>query len=152
MNAPSGHYRQPVLEALCAFVRDNAMTLVDKDKTKSDEKVVPQPPPTDIQAALTVIGRRAKGSGVVDLSGANLIGADLSDADLNDAILRHADLSDAILAGADLRDAILRGADLSDAFLAGADLRGAHLIDAELTNTDLRDAILRGARTWPPGT
>jgi hypothetical protein len=43
----SEQYHQPVLEALCAFVRDNT-------RNKKGEG----PPTTEIQAALTVIGRR----------------------------------------------------------------------------------------------
>jgi len=57
----SEQYHQPVLEALCAFVRDG---------TKEDKGQ--GPPPTDIQAALTVIGRRKPGEGVVDLTGAHI--------------------------------------------------------------------------------
>ncbi len=60
MNA-SEQYHQPALEALCAFVRDNT-----KDY-KGDG-----PPATDIQAALTVIGRRKPGEGHVDLTGARV--------------------------------------------------------------------------------
>jgi len=46
MNASSDYYRT-VLEALCAFVRDGTSSMS-----------VGERPPTDIQAALTVIGRR----------------------------------------------------------------------------------------------
>ena len=51
MNAPDSQYHQPVLEALCAFVREGTKGTV------SDH------PATDIQAALTVIGGREKGLG-----------------------------------------------------------------------------------------
>ena len=46
----SPQYRQPILEALSAFVRGET-------KSKTDE---PEPPAIDVQAVLTVIGRRAK--------------------------------------------------------------------------------------------
>jgi uncharacterized protein YjbI with pentapeptide repeats len=78
------------------------------------------PLPTDIQAALTVIGRRsASRSGVdrIDLSGASLVGADLVDANLVDAGL----------AGANLTNANLSGANLTWANLSDANLNGAHL-------------------------
>jgi len=55
----SEQYHQPVLEALCAFVRDGANTDTPE-------------PPADIQATLTVIGRREGGIGDVDLSGAHM--------------------------------------------------------------------------------
>jgi Pentapeptide repeats (8 copies) len=93
----SEQYHQPVLETLCTFVRDGT-----KDY-KGDG-----PPATDIQAALTVIGRRAAGPGVVDLRGANVPKAHLSGARAN-------------LTGALLIEANLTGADLSSAKLSGAD-------------------------------
>ena len=78
----SEQYHGPVLEALCAFVREHT----------SIGKTVSEKPATDIQAALTVIGRRAEGPGTLDLNnvsiaGANLRGANLSDANLSDANL-----------------------------------------------------------------
>jgi hypothetical protein len=74
----SDQYRVPVLEALCAFVRDNTTGM-----TESSAKQ----PATDIQAALTVIGRRTKGPGVVDLAKVGISGANLSGADLRGAML-----------------------------------------------------------------
>ena len=53
----SEQYHGPVLEALCAFVREHTI-----------EKIVSKQPATDIQAALTVIGRRAEGRGTLDLN------------------------------------------------------------------------------------
>jgi hypothetical protein len=70
----SEQYHQPVLEALCAFVRDD---------TKADTNQ--RPPATDIQAAITVIGRRAAGTGVVDLTGSHISKADLRGANLRGA-------------------------------------------------------------------
>jgi hypothetical protein len=81
----SDQYHQPVVEALCAFVRDST-------RGKVNDKLA-----TDVQAALTVIGRRKRGAGVVNLAGANIPAADLGGADLSSA-----DLHGAILSGADL--------------------------------------------------
>jgi hypothetical protein len=148
-------YHGPVLEALCAFVRESA-------KTASNDK-----PPIDVQAALTVIGRRKEGpeGARVDLANisipnANLLRANLSDADLRGALLRGADLSRAEMFSANLSGAALEGADLSganltanlsDANLSGAHLRGAklsyaNLSDANLSGADLSGAHLRGAK------
>ena len=93
----SEQYHQPVLEALCAFVRDNARVTVDKAVVDKDKTAAPQPPATDIQAAPTVIGRRAEGPGYVDLneadvSRANLIDANLTGAYLSDAIVSQTQL------------------------------------------------------------
>jgi hypothetical protein len=140
----SEQYHQPVLEALSAFVRDGTQTAVG-DK----------PPATDIQAAVTVIGRRAAiGSGDPDFSGANLQKADLSLADLRHADLRGSNLSGAFMYGADLRDAYLFKANLSGTLLSTdmrsipprrAALIGANLTDATLTKANLTDADLTGA-------
>jgi hypothetical protein len=51
----SEQYHQPVVEALCAFVRN-----------ETTEKTVGDRPAEDVQAALTVIGRRKQGSGDVN--------------------------------------------------------------------------------------
>ena len=76
----SEQYHQPVLEALCAFVRDGTIGMIVNDRG----------PATDIQAALAVIGRRiqaalalgvierrAERPGHVNLSGANIRGVAL---------------------------------------------------------------------------
>ena len=66
----SEQYRGSVLEGLCAFVRENTTV-----KTASENK-----PAIDVQAALTVIGRRAEGIGRIDLANVSIRGADLSGA------------------------------------------------------------------------
>ena len=103
----------------------------------------------DIQAAVTVIGRRDARRDIqpIHLNGADLTAADLRDAklgsaDLTEAILRDADLTRADLAGADLRDADLTRADLTGATLRSADLGGADLTAATLRSGDLRGADL----------
>jgi uncharacterized protein YjbI with pentapeptide repeats len=148
----SEQYHQPVLEALSAFVRD-------RTRTETGDG----PPATDIQAALTVIGRRAAiGTGVPDLANAHipkatLNGANLSGATLTGATLNSADLSGANLSGSDLRGANLSGSDLwNGAYLVEANLSGAHLQNANLTaaylvranlsSADLIDAKLSSAR------
>jgi len=126
-------YRGPVLEMLCAFVREYTIG-----------KTVSKKPAIDIQAALTVIGRR-KGQELPDLAevnipGANLSGANLSGADLDSAHLNSAYLSGANLSGANLSGANLRGADLTGANLRSANLRGANLSVAYLIRADLTGA------------
>jgi uncharacterized protein YjbI with pentapeptide repeats len=137
MNTSKEHY-QPVLEALSAFVRDGT-----KNKTKS--KTGDESPSTDIQAVLTVIGRRKSGSRYVDLAGVHFPGAGLYHADLSGAELSLAALNGANLNGANLTRAYLIGADLTFADLKGANLTGANLLRANLTSADLSDADLTGA-------
>jgi hypothetical protein len=151
----SKEYYKPVLEALCAFVRDSTTT--DSKETRpawlalfwsvprTDTKETREgSPASDIQAALTVIGRRTAGEGRPDLSNARIPKTNLSRADLTGA-----DLSGVILAGADLTGADLTRADLTGADLSGvlssagsidptrANLTGAFLSDADLTRANL---------------
>src|SRR5262249_16414934 len=104
---------------------------------------------TDVQAILTVIGRRMisteRDKGLLnfeetDLSNANLSGANLSGANLRVADLRGADLSEADLRGADLREADLRGAYLSEADLSGTDLSGTRNLRWEGVSQGIIDA------------
>jgi uncharacterized protein YjbI with pentapeptide repeats len=62
----------------------------------------------DVQAALTVIGRRNRthDRGYINLTKANLTGADLSSADLSGADLREAVLTRAVFTDAVLDDAV----------------------------------------------
>jgi uncharacterized protein YjbI with pentapeptide repeats len=131
-------YRGPVLEVLCAFVREYTIG-----------KTVSEKPAIDIQAALTVIGRR-KGQELPDLakvniSGANLSGANLRGADLDSAYLNSAYLSGASLSGANLLGANLTGANLTGANLSRVDLTGADLTGANLGLADLNGGYLSGA-------
>jgi uncharacterized protein YjbI with pentapeptide repeats len=120
----SDQYHQPVLEALYAFVRDATIGVIIDDT-----------PATDVQAVLTVIGRRKEGSGDVDLTNAKIPKADL----------RAANLSGAMLFRINMTGAFLRGANLSHAFLEGASLEGANLGSSNLVRADLSGAFLKGA-------
>ena len=158
-----------IMEVLTAYVRENAPAQMEYTP-QADER-----PPTDLQAILTVLGRREttgknRGNAPLDLSNTQLIGADLREADLRGADLSGADLSGAFLGGAklnkadltdagldeaDLTDADLRGADLTEADLCGADLDGADLRGADLDEADLDEAEnltakqVRSAKNWP---
>ena len=94
----------------------------------------------DIQAAVTVVGRRDARFDVrpVNLSDARLLSAFLPDADLKAAHLVRTDLTGAFLGSANLADAALHNAKLTRATLVHANLTGADLSGADLT----------GAR-WP---
>ena len=137
-------YHQPVLEALCAFVREGTIGMV-----------INGAPASDIQATMTVVGRRSNGPGRInlararlskaDLPDANLTGANLTGANLTGAELPQANLKEADLAGTDLTGAYLAEADLYAADLAGADLTGAFLAGARLTYANLSGTNLTGA-------
>ena len=146
-----------VMEVLAAFVREHSR---EQWPPPADEPGADAPERTtrpDVQAAITVIGRRnpRHDRQPVNLVGANLTdavltGAELSGADLTGAILPGANLSRAILPGAEISGAILTGAEISYADLSGTisfhpDLTDAHLIGANLTRAYLTGANFSGA-------
>lgn len=130
-------YHAEVVDILAAFVRESAR---DPDyrsglQKRSGGKVRPE---QDLQAALTVLGRRPRGRDEHDdirLSDAYLEGANLRHGQFQGARLRRAVLTDASLENVCLRKAKLRDADLTKANLSGADLNEAELTGAHLSGT-----------------
>jgi hypothetical protein len=146
-------YHWPIMEVLTSYVRRHAAREPEKDP----KAAYPEP---DIQAILTVIGRRSVYHrdieygpieyGPIDLHATDLVSANLRNADLGGAKLREANLSEAILEEtnllrADLRGANLVGADLQEANLHGANLQEANLRGAGLEAADLSRANLYNA-------
>ncbi|MFJ4656662.1 pentapeptide repeat-containing protein [Nocardia sp. NPDC088792] len=143
--------RPSIFAVLSAFVRTHAPSgpgCGGADRSSA--------PATDVQAVLTVIGRRdTKGAEQIDLSntclvkadlnGANLRGAKLNRADLTTADLANADLTGSKLADASLQTAALLNARLTGADVSGADLRHASLAAAGLEGADFSNADARGA-------
>jgi Pentapeptide repeats (8 copies) len=127
-----------IVDILCAFIRAHA----------TDSKR--ESPTADVQAALTVIGKRPNfdkpNFGTVDLGGSALKGARLRGAHLEGAHLEHV-----LLDIADLDDAFLTAANLDGVVLFNTSLVGAHLDHADLTdacmdeNTHLSGAHFDGA-------
>jgi hypothetical protein len=117
--------RQTVADVLASFIRDSG------DAARCV--------PSDVQVAITVLGRSAGGTA---LRPPDLSGAALPKARLRQANLDGVDLTGAHLQGADLSDASLHRAALAGARLNRANLSNADLTDADLTDADLRNAIL----------
>lgn len=142
-DSPRDH--PPVMEVLAAFIREHSREQwpLPIPGTAAVDRVV-RP---DVQAAMTVIGRRnaVHDREPIDLTAAILPGVTLPGANLASVDLTTADLRDAFLPGADLAGADLTAADLANASLAGADLVGAELTDADLTDADLTAADLADA-------
>src|ERR1700732_949733 len=99
-----------VIAVLCAFARGPYPS--DPKLQGSSASSLP----TDVQAALTVVGTRNTA---------------------HDGAMTLIDLNHALLANAQLEGLRLSGADLSGADLTGADLTGADLTGADLTRADL---------------
>ncbi len=188
-----------IMEILCAYVRENAKArdapppledmqdraegesadaresvLREHDLKRDDFFDNLRLPRVDVQATLTVIGRRDKDRTArersrdfrldlretnlcsVDLSGlrldgANLFGARLEGADLDSAQLEGADLSGSRLTRAYLPEVRLERAYLEGARLERANLFGAHLEGANLGNARLEKAHLAKARLESAG-
>lgn len=152
-----------VVEVLSAFVREHS--------TKHAGARLK--PATDVQAAVTVLGRlpsrptvsRGDLNGAIltgaILTGAKFVGANLSNVRLDaahmvNAELIRADLSAARLDGADLSDARLDEADLTQARLQDANLSGACLSQTDVTRGGLTQELINSARgdgrtRLPPG-
>jgi hypothetical protein len=113
-DSPKDHWT--IMEVLTAFVRERAPWLDDQPSSPGTE---PPPLRTDIQAILTVLGRRMRTHGK------------------GEALPLALDLSRTDLRGANLGDAHLEGAILGGAHLEGVDLLGV----AGFTREQLAEAI-----------
>ena len=118
-----------IMEILCAYIRTNAPW----------DPETPGPfkgPRADIQAALTVIGRRAPDK--IALERTKGFWLDLRDADLRKALLRDGDFAQARLWRSNFQSAVLSRTNLKGASLWDANLSGAHLLKTRFdAKTDL---------------
>lgn len=160
-DSPGDH--PTIIDVLCTFIREHTRhgSSGDMDAVLAAWMAVPAQrqhdeskqalPAADVQAALTVVGRRRAAYDVrpidltsANLSGANLVGANLSEAILTDAFLVRGNLTNSNLTNADLASAHLRSVHLSGANLSGANLIGADMTGANLVRTNLSDAFMVG--------
>jgi Pentapeptide repeats (8 copies) len=151
--SPSDYWM--IIETLTGFVRER-VPWTDENTEAREPKGFEEEgmrPPTDVAAALTVIGRRDEQSRSqeqlrdrqlflpsTDLRGVNLYEAHLEGAWLAAAHLEGAYLYRAYLDGAWLTAAHLEGANVNNAHLKGAHLEAAYLEGAHLEGADLSDA------------
>jgi hypothetical protein len=126
----------PIMEILTAYVRESVPWV-------RMDNLIPPPIAPEIQAILTVLGRRHPTH--PEYSPLNLKGAVLRKADLAMADLRQVDLSGANLREANLIGAHLEEANLSNVHLQFARLWETHLEGANLYSVRLEHASLRGA-------
>lgn len=131
-----------IIEVLAAFVRTNARKPPNPVGSLSVCPTSESSLQMDVQAALTVLGRRAPendGGAVIDLSRSCLSWASMENAELAGAIFWGTGLY-----GADFSDAILDDVQFSG-IMTGVDMTGAVLTDVFFNGVDLRGARLRGA-------
>ena len=150
----------PIMEILTAYVREHVPWKEEEQRSQEEislsERQLTQNYQSlpklavDIQAILTVLGRRTrthetKEDQRLNLSYTNLQKANLGNAQLQEAYLYHAQLQGASLYHADLQRADLNFARLQRASLNRADLQGAELAEAQLQRADLREVQLQNA-------
>ena len=120
-----------IMEILCAYIRTNAPW--DPETSMSSKE-----PRADIQAALTVIGRRAPDK--IALERTKGFELDLRDADLGGAALRDGDFAQAVFFGSNFQFALLLRTNLKGAKLQNANLSYANLFETRFdANTNLRN-------------
>ncbi|WP_316012990.1 pentapeptide repeat-containing protein [Roseobacter sp. HKCCA0434] len=147
-----------VMEVLCAYLRENAKK-PDTFMKDEDGNDVLLPPRVDIQAALTVIGRRPrdriayemklsgdKASYILDLRECWLARADLRRSELGNVRLENSILIQADLREACLINSKLGDADFTSALLLGADLQKSNMFSTNFTSAHLDRANLTEAR------
>jgi len=143
-NSEDDHWT--IMEVLTAFVRENRPLKEEEEGEREQLAKIP----TDIQAALTVIGRRncenEEENQRLDLHNTDIRGADLTGANLKKANLNAAILEGAILVKANLKEAYLMGANLNKANLNTAILESAILVKANLEEASLPGANLKKAQ------
>jgi len=143
----------PIMEILTAYVRKNSsVDTVENKKVvqpainiQANESTTNEVPAVtkislDIQAVLTVLGRRKNSFKNGESNQLNLRVTYLEGANLEGANLEGANLE-----GANLKEAILRVANLEGAQFEGANLEGAHLEQVNLTEADLKGVNLEKA-------
>ncbi len=162
MTSDKGRDHIPIMEILCAYIRENAPASkaadCPADLTNDNLErwaVALSPPRTDLQTALEIIGLRtsvqikleratpARGSDfgyLLDLRATCLQRADLSEMAFNRALFTYTRMQ-----GANLRSAQMQGADLRWAQMEGAYLRRAQMQGAVLTEAKMQAAVLWSA-------
>ena len=152
LGSPRDH--QTVMDVLADFIREHSheewppraleVAADDELELAADDDSEARTTRPDVQAAVTVIGRRnyRNDRQPVNLNRADFTAADLTDAQLSDVRLSDAVLTRAYLTSVDLADAQLIRVNLTQASLIRANLRDANLCAANLAVANLTEANL----------
>ncbi len=157
----------PIMETLCAYVRENAgpARQWNEDEGVDFEGWIHglKPPTVDVQAAITVIGRRSNAqqdyerkrredrggdAWKLDFRGAHLARVNLAGMSLATAMFDGCALYLVSARAVDLRETSLVRAHLEGAWLEGGRFEGARLTQANLERAWLEGAHLEGAWLW----
>ncbi|MGI5482999.1 pentapeptide repeat-containing protein [Streptomyces lavendofoliae] len=144
-----------VIAVLAAFIRMAASPLggwVDREAHSSSHPINPPRLSEDIQAALSVLGRRPDRDdqefinlGIRENIAGSICGLSLQNADLSHLSFKGVNLDQATLVCAKLVRADFREANMTGARLRLANLRGVNLGGARLETSNLQSALLIGA-------
>jgi uncharacterized protein YjbI with pentapeptide repeats len=151
-DSPRDHWT--IMEVLTAYVRQNAPAPAQAPTKEENEKAIARGPATEIQAILTVLGRRRR-EREREHEGLYL--------DLMDSDLRGANFDSAHFEGAHFRGAYVGGADFHAAHVEKADFESAHIegasfflayaeracfYEAHMEGTNFCEAHAEGANFW----
>ncbi len=136
-----------IMEVLTAYVRQNAPAPVQDPTKKQNEMAVASGPTTEIQAILTVLGRRRRGRRREhEGQHLDLRGSDLRGANFRGAHVEGANFGGAHLEGADFRGVNAEGANFYDGRVEGAWFHWAHVEGARFDYAHLEGTFFYGAR------
>ncbi len=143
-----------IMEILCSYIRHNSPwsnrpseveRLQDMEQEKKKEKKVnkkfePDGLREDIQAALTIIGRRKSWPEITQrmkIEKAQKYIIDLTNCDLHRARIENADLCDAKIIDSNLTRAIIKNTDFTGARICVVDITSAILTNITMQDTDM---------------
>jgi predicted DNA binding CopG/RHH family protein len=155
-------YHWIVMELLTAFVRENAPFpfCCNSEQLAEAKKAFSKPVEKDIQAILTVLGRRGNRElepFSLNLTKTCLRGANFRDTDLTDVDLCYTDLSVSDFRNANLTRVLFRYANLEDTMFMYADLDQANFSVAYISRTSFNHAKnlsaeqIKNAMNWDTG-
>ncbi|MGD9652883.1 MAG: pentapeptide repeat-containing protein, partial [Candidatus Dadabacteria bacterium] len=148
-DSPNDHWT--IMEVLTTYARDKSKNEMKEtvELVENAANVESSPVKTDIQAIMTVLGRRNsendRKDAVLNLYGVNLKGAKLDEYNFVGANFQDANLIEASLANTNLAKAKFGGANLNEAYLVDANLESAQLNDTDLEGAYLQRANLKDA-------
>ncbi|MEP0917217.1 pentapeptide repeat-containing protein [Leptolyngbya sp. DQ-M1] len=150
-----------VMEVLTAYIRNKSPLPEGWRRAKPEERKPLPRVTTDVQSALTVLGRREvqndRADTRLDLDDTNLSGASFVNANFSSASLIGANLTGVLILGGKVLGTYFVNADLSGAQLhsqfegadfSGADLQGANLRKGDFTNANFQWADFTAARLY----
>lgn len=126
-----------IMEILCAYIRENAPV---KSLNPTEEEFKRAVPRTDVQVAISVIGRRS--SKQIDLEWQHHFRLDLRNTDLSGVDFRNGNFSAAMFHNSRLEAAMFRKSTLTGTQFHGALLNHADFYFAELRGTVFDYAII----------